>query len=84
MDATAINSKLKPLLKAAETIRNRSKGILRWHSTRMTKAVIFLRAAKRKARGYRFHRTFITMAYLIAVQLELKAASPFACQRHTH
>ncbi len=87
--ATAMNSKLKPLFKAAKTIRNCSKGILRWHYTRMTNVVMeglnsLLQAAKRKARGYRLHSTFITMAYLIAGKLELKAASPFACQRLTH
>jgi hypothetical protein len=30
-----------------------------------------LQAAKRKARGYRLHKTFITMAYLIAGKLDL-------------
>jgi transposase len=87
--ATAMNSTLKPLVKAAKTINNRAKGILRWYTTRMTNAVLeglnsLLQAAKRKARGYRLHRTFITMAYLIAGKLDLRALSPFACQAATH
>ena len=87
--ATAMNSTLKPLIKAAKTIKNRSKGILRWYSTRMTNAVMeglnsLLQAAKRKARGYRLHSTFITIAYLIAGKLDLRAASPFSCVRVTH
>ena len=87
--ATAMTSTLKPLVKAAKTINARAKGILRWYTTRMTNAVMeglnsLLQAAKRKARGYRLHRTFITMAYLIAGKLEIRAASPFACTRTTH
>lgn len=87
--ATAMNSQLKPLVKAAKTINNRAKGILRWYTTRMTNAVLeglnsLLQAAKRKARGYRLHRTFITMAYLIAGKLDLRAPSPFACATATH
>jgi len=84
-----MNSTLKPLIKAAKSINNRAKGILRWYTTRMTNAVLeglnsLLQAAKRKARGYRLHRTFITMAYLIAGKLDLRAPSPFACLTATH
>jgi transposase len=87
--ATAMNSTLKPLIKAAKSINNRARGILRWYTTRMTNAVLeglnsLLQAAKRKARGYRLHRTFITMAYLIAGKLDLRAPSPFACMTATH
>jgi transposase len=87
--ATAMKSKLKPLIKAAKTIMNRAKGILRWYSTRMTNAVMeglnsLLQAAKRKARGYRLHGTFITIAYLIAGKLDIRAASPFGSLQITH
>jgi transposase len=87
--ATAMNSTLKPRVKAAKSINNRAKDILRWYTTRMTNAVLeglnsLLQAAKRKARGYQLHRTFITMAYLIAGKLDLRAPSPFACQTATH
>ncbi len=55
----------------------------------MTNAVLeglnrLLQAAKRKARGYRLHRTFITMAYLIAGKLNLRVSSLFPCQAATH
>jgi transposase len=88
--ATAMNSKLKPLVKAAKSINNRAAGILRWYTTRMTNAVLegmnsLLQAAKRKARGYRLHKTFITMACLIAGKLDLRAPSPFgSCLHATH
>ena len=78
----AQQSTLKPIIQAAKTIRNRAKGILRWYVSRLTNAVMEglnsqLQAAKRKARGYKLHRTFITMAYLIAGKLDLRTRSPF-------
>jgi transposase len=74
--AVAENSTIKPMVKAAKTLRNRGKGILRWFTSHLTNAVMeglnsLLQAAKRKARGYRLHKTFITMAYLIAGKLDL-------------
>jgi len=87
----AKQSSLKPLIKAAKTINNRSKGILRWYTSRLTNAVMeglnsLLQAAKRKARGYRLHRTFIRIAYLIAGKLDFGIRSPFssACSVLTH
>jgi transposase len=77
----AKQSALKPIVKAAGTINNRAKGILRWYVSHLTNAVMeglnsLLQAAKRKARGYKLHRTFITMAYLIAGKLDLRIRSP--------
>jgi hypothetical protein len=40
-----------------------------------------LQAAKRKARGYRLHKTFITMAYLIAGKLDFDISR---CASATH
>ena len=79
--AVAKQSALKPIVKAAGTINNRAKGILRWYVSHLTNAVMeglnsLLQAAKRKARGYKLHRTFITMAYLIAGKLDLRTRSP--------
>ena len=74
--AVAEQSTIKPMIKAAKTLRNRGKGILRWFTSHLTNAVLeglnsLLQAAKRKARGYRLHKTFVTMAYLIAGKLDL-------------
>jgi transposase len=82
--AVTENSTIKPMIKAAKTLRNRGKGILRWFVSHLTNAVMeglnsLLQAAKRKARGYRLHKTFITMAYLIAGKLDFgisRCASP--------
>lgn len=84
--AVAERSTVKPMIKAAKTLRNRGKGILRWFVSHLTNAVMeglnsLLQAAKRKARGYRLHKTFITMAYLIAGKLDLGLAR---CTSVTH
>ena len=72
----AEQSTITPMIKAAKTLRNHGKGILHWFTSHLTNAVLeglnsLLQAAKRKARGYRLHKTFITMAYLIAGKLDL-------------
>lgn len=84
--SVAEQSKVKPMVKAAKTLRNRGKGILRWFTSHLTNAVMeglnsLLQAAKRKARGYRLHKTFITMAYLIAGKLDLGVSR---CNYSTH
>jgi transposase len=68
------------MIAAANTIRRKWKGILRWFRTRITNAVMeglnsLLQAAKRKARGYRTHENFRLIAYLIAGKLDLQAAA---------
>ena len=73
--AVAEQSAIKPMIKAAKTLRNRGKCILRWFTSHLTNAVMeglnsLLQAAKRKARGYRLRKTFITIAYLIAGKLD--------------
>lgn len=72
----AHRSGLEPMRKAAATIRRHWQGILHWHVSRVSNGVMealnsLVQAAKRKARGYRNHRTFILMAYLIAGKLDL-------------
>ena len=72
----ALASRLAPMVKAAQTIRTHWKGILRWHRTGLNNGIMeglnsLIQAAKRKARGYRNHRTFRLMAYLIAGKLDL-------------
>ena len=69
-------SQLAPMAKAAQTIRTHWQGILRWHRTGLNNGIMeglnsLIQAAKRKARGYRNHRTFRLMAYLIAGKLDL-------------
>ena len=75
--ADAYASGLKPMIKAAKTIEKHANGILRWHLSRITTAVMeginsLIQAAKRKARGYRNKRTLRLMTYLIAGKLDLR------------
>ena len=70
-------SKLEPMRKAADTIQKHWQGILRWFSSGLNNGIMeglnsLIQAAKRKARGYRNHQTFRTIAYLIAGKLDLR------------
>lgn len=72
----AQRSELEPMQKAADNIRAHWQGILHWFVSRVSNGIMealnsLVQAAKRKARGYRNHRTFILMAYLIAGKLDL-------------
>jgi len=71
----ALKSKIAPMMRAASTIRRHWKGILHWFVSRVSNGIMeglnsLIQAAKRKARGYRNHSTFIIMAYLIAGKLD--------------
>ena len=73
----AVNSGLAPMRKATQTIRDHWQGILRWFCTGLNNGIMeglnsLVQAAKRKARGYRSHHTFRTIAYLIAGKLDLR------------
>lgn len=77
----AMRSGLTPMIKAATTIRRHWNGILHWFVSRVSNGVMealasLIQAAKRKARGYRNHRTLILMAYLIAGKLDLAHTHP--------
>lgn len=66
---------MKPMLRAARTIRDHARGILNYFRGRLTTAVLeginsLVQAARARARGYRNPRTFIYMAYLIAGRLD--------------
>lgn len=65
---------MRPLRRAALTIREHSRGILNYFRRRMTSAVLeginsLAQAARARARGYRNSSTFKTIIYLIAGRL---------------
>lgn len=75
--SVATRSGIEPMVKAAETIRRKWHGILHWFVTRISNGIMealnsLVQAAKRKARGYSNHHTFVLMAYLIAGKLDLR------------
>ena len=71
----ATHSRLEPMIEAARTIKRHWDGVLSWFDSHLTNALLegmnsLIQAAKSRARGYRSHRNFIAMAYLIGAKLE--------------
>ncbi len=76
----ALSCGIPAMVSAAKTIRAKWAGIIRWHETHITNAVMealnsLVQAAKRKARGYRTIKNLRLMAFLIAGKLNLKIAA---------
>ena len=72
----ATHSRIQPIIDAAKTIRRHQAGILRWFSSKINNGILeginsLVQAAKAKARGYRSHRNFASIIYLIAGKLDL-------------
>jgi transposase len=73
----AKDSGLPPLVKVAYTIMNHWDGVLRWFESQITNGILegfnsLIQSAKTKAQGYRSHKNFINMAYLILGKLDLR------------
>jgi len=65
---------LAPLQKFARMLEDHWLGVIRWHHSRVSNGLLeglnsLIQAAKRRARGYRTNRNFITMIYLIVGKL---------------
>lgn len=70
----ATHSRLDPIISAAKTIKEHWEGILNWFDSHISTGILegfnsLIQAAKARARGYRTNRNLITMAYLIAGNL---------------
>jgi hypothetical protein len=70
-------SGLSSMVKVAYTIMNHWEGILRWFDSHISNGILegfnsLLQSAKSKARGYRTHRNFINMAYLVLGRLHFQ------------
>ncbi len=73
----AKDSGLPPMVKVAYTIMNHWDGVLRWFESQITNGILegfnsLIQSAKAKARGYRTHKNFINMAYLILGKLDIR------------
>jgi transposase len=67
-------SGLEPLQKFARMLEDHWLGVIRWHHSQVSNGLLeglnsLIQAAKRRARGYRTNRNFITMIYLIVGKL---------------
>lgn len=74
-------SRLEPMKKTANTLKDYFEEILNIFKSRMTNAVCeginsMIQAAKRKARGYHTFEGFSSMIYLIAGKLALACPNP--------
>ncbi|MEJ2687255.1 MAG: ISL3 family transposase [Gammaproteobacteria bacterium] len=83
----ATHSRIKPIIKAAKTIKAHRNGVLRWFESRLSNGLMeglnsLIQAAKAKSRGFRTSRNFITMIYLIAGKLEFRLP-PLRLATHT-
>ena len=72
----ATHSRIQPIIDLARTIRRHQAGILRWFTSKINNGILeginsLVQAAKAKARGYRSHRNFANIIYLIAAKLDL-------------
>lgn len=79
--AWAIRSRLKPVKDVAQTIKTSWNGILNYFDSWLTNGVLesingVVQAARRRARGYRNVKNFITMIFLLSGKLNLGV-----CQR---
>lgn len=68
------SSGLEPLQTFARMLEDHWLGVIRWHHSRINNGLLeglnsLIQAAKRRARGYRTNRNFITMIYLIVGKL---------------
>lgn len=73
----ATHSRIRPMIRAAKTIKRHWAGVLRWFTSRITNGVVeaingLIQSAKARARGFRNSRYLITMVYLIAGKLDLR------------
>jgi transposase len=70
----ARESGLEPLATFCDMLEDHWLGVIRWHHSRVSNGLLeglnsLIQAAKRRARGYRTNRNFITMIYLIVGKL---------------
>ena len=73
----AAHSRLEPMIKAANTIKKHSKGILRWFESGLTNGILeginsMIQLAKKRARGFSNDYNYITMIFLTAGKLDYK------------
>ena len=76
-----MRSKVEPMKKVAQMIRDHFQGIVAWAQTRQTKGFLealngLFQAAKRKARGYGRFTTIRTVIFLLAGKLDFSKLNP--------
>ncbi len=78
----ATHSRLKPIIKAAKTIKSHWDGILSWKRSKINNGVLegfnsVIQAAKAKARGYSTFRNFRIIVFLLTGKLDFTELNPY-------
>jgi transposase len=77
----ATHSRLKPMKKAAYTIKNHWAGVVRWKKSQLNNGILeglnsLIQAAKSKARGYKTFDCYKTIIYLLTADLDFTKINP--------
>jgi transposase len=70
----ATHSRLKPIIKAAKTIKRHYEGIIKWYESKINNGILeglnsIIQAAKCKARGYKTFKNYKIIVYLLTGKL---------------
>ncbi len=73
----ATHSQLKPMIKAAKTIKSHWDGVVNWMKSKISNGILegfnsMVQAAKAKARGFKKFEYFRTIIYLLLGKLDFK------------
>jgi transposase len=78
----ATHSRLKPMIKAARTIKNHWEGILNWRKSKINNGILeglnsVIQAVKSRARGYKTFKNFKIMAYIVTGKFDYSSINKF-------
>jgi transposase len=78
----ATHSRLKPIIKAAKTIKKHWYGILEWKRSQINNGVLeglnsVIQAAKSKARGFKTFRNFRIIVFLLTGKMDFNELNPY-------
>jgi transposase len=78
----ATHSRLKPIIKAAKTIKAHWNGVLQWKKSQINNGILeglnsIVQAAKARARGYKTFRNFKIMVFLLTGKLDFSTVNPY-------
>ncbi len=83
----ATHSRLPPIVKAARTIMEHLRGVLRWFESRVTNGLLegfnsLVQAAKARARGFRNVNKMATIIYLLLAKLDFQLPRVIPASTH--
>ena len=77
----ATHSRLKPIIKAAKTIKRHWDGVVHWYESKINNGILeglnsVIQAAKSKARGYKTFKNYKIIVYLLTGKLDFALVNP--------